>query len=77
MSMQTAHDRDWAFFAGDAMMEYGGHPTLRPGPARRSFAQDFQGQCAPLASRRRRMSAVLGGQTMSWSGKKGGGGRRL
>jgi predicted TIM-barrel fold metal-dependent hydrolase len=26
-SMQTTHDRDWAFFAGDAMMEYGGHQT--------------------------------------------------
>jgi predicted TIM-barrel fold metal-dependent hydrolase len=26
-SMQTTHDRDWAFFASDATMEYGGHQT--------------------------------------------------
>jgi predicted TIM-barrel fold metal-dependent hydrolase len=26
-SLQTTHDRDWKFFAGDEMMEYDGHPT--------------------------------------------------
>ncbi len=25
--MKTAHDRDWAFFAGGAVMDYAGHPT--------------------------------------------------
>ncbi len=50
------HDRDWAFFSGDARMEYEGRPTRGLSPARRGPAEDLPRECPALAARHRRLT---------------------